>query len=84
MEDNVAAAVLPGIMAAVVQALQRHKHARGLSVISSALEAFHRDHTQQHVIQDTFRQACLAVAPLLQVRDTRQHRMHGLAPQYVM
>ena len=69
MEDKVAAAILPGILAAVVQALQKHKHSCGLNVISSAIEAFYRDHTQQPIIQDAFRQACVAVTPLLQVRN---------------
>ena len=68
VEDKVAAAILPGTMAAVVQALQKHKHACGLHVISSAVEAFHRDSAQQPIIQDAFRQACVAVAPLLQVQ----------------
>ena len=68
MEDKVAAAILPGTLAAVVQALQKHKHSCGLNVISSAIEAFYRDHTQQPIVQDAFRQACVAVAPLLQVR----------------
>ena len=81
VEDKVAAAMLPGTMAAVVQALQKHKHACSLSVISSAVEAFHRDSTQQQVIQDAFRQACVAVAPLLQVRDHPQHCVNGYAHQ---
>jgi len=67
LEDEVASATLPGIMAAVVQALQKHKHACALNVISAAVEAFHRDSTQQQFIQDAFSQAYVAVAPLLQV-----------------
>lgn len=82
VEDSSVAAILPGTMAAIVQALQRHKHACGLNVISSAIETFHRDHAQQHIIQDAFKQACLAVAPLLQVRDPLLHRTHhSYAPQ---
>lgn len=68
MEGGVSGAILPGIMAAIVQALQRHKHACALNVISSAIEAFFRDPSQQKAIQDAFSQACMAVAPLLQVR----------------
>jgi hypothetical protein len=67
LEDKVAGDILPGIMAAAVQALQKHKHACGLNVISSAIEAFHRNAAQQQIIQEAFTQACLAVAPLLQV-----------------
>ena len=70
LEDKAAGEILPGIMAAVVQALQKHKHACNLDVISSAIEAFHRNAAQQQVIQEAFTQACLAVAPLLQVRCT--------------
>lgn len=66
-ENIVTSAILTGPMAAVVQALQKHKHACALNVISAAVEAFHRDSTQQQFIQDAFSQAYVAVAPRLQV-----------------
>lgn len=68
LDEKVSSAVLPGILAGVVQAVQEYKHASGLNVISTAIEVFFRSASQQQVIQDAFTQACTAVAPLLQVR----------------
>ncbi len=70
LDDHSSGAMLPGILAATVEALQKHRHACGLNVISAAIQAFLRDARQQQIIQDAFKQAYRAVAPLLQVRYT--------------
>ena len=70
LDDQSSGAMLPGILAALVEALQKYRHACGLNVISAAIQAFQRDATQQQVIQDAFQQAYRAVAPSLQVPYT--------------
>ena len=70
LDDQSSGVMLPGILAAIVEALQKHRHACGLTVISAAIQAFQRDATQQQVIQDAFKQAYRAVAPSLQVPFT--------------
>jgi len=54
-ENIVTSAILTGPMAAVVQALQKHKHAFALNVISAAIEASHKDDAQQQILKDGFR-----------------------------
>ena len=70
LDDQSSRAMLPGILAAIVEALRKHRHACGLNVISAAIQAFQRDATQQRVIQDAFQQAYRAVVPSLQVPYT--------------
>ena len=67
LDDQISGAILPGILAAIVEALQKHRYACGLNVISRAIQAFQRDAMQQQGIQDAFKQAYRAVAPSLQV-----------------
>ena len=67
LDDQVSGAILPGILAAIVEVLQKYRHACGLNVISAAIQAFQRDAAQQQIIQDAFKQAYRAMAPSLQV-----------------
>ncbi len=54
-ENIVTSAILTGPMAAVVQALQKRKHAFALNVISAAMEASHKDDAQHQTLKDGFR-----------------------------